>query len=100
MRTFAFLSASLAATLVALLPAALAQANQVSFVSSTGSGTACPRAAPCNNFQAAHDATSPQGEINCLDSGPIGVANTITKSITIDCAGTAATTLFIHGING
>src|SRR5712691_12440917 len=72
MQKIELLSASLlAAMLVALLPVAPAQAlNNTSFVSSTGSGTACTRDAPCNNFQAAHDATFAAGEINCLDSGP------------------------------
>jgi hypothetical protein len=90
MKTTALLSAGLAATLVGLLPAAQAQAK--SFVSSTGSGTTCTRAVPCNNFADAHDATEPGGEINCLDSGPF-IGATISKSITIDCAGLAATAL-------
>jgi hypothetical protein len=56
-------------------------------VASGGAGVACTRAAPCANFQAAHNATDPNGEINCIDAGDfLGV--TITKSITIDCAGT------------
>jgi hypothetical protein len=92
MKTFALLSASLVATLVVLLPATPAQAlNDKSFVSSTGSGTACTFAAPCNNFNDAHNATFAGGEITCLDSGGFGGA-IITKTITIDCAGTAATT--------
>ena len=91
MRPTAFLSASLAAMLVALLPAPPAQAlNQKSFVSSTGGGTTCTRTSPCANFQDAHDATDAGGEINCLDSGPFGGA-TISRSMTIDCAGLAAT---------
>ena len=93
MKTITLLSAGLTAMLVALLPATPAQAvNLKSFVSSTGGGTACTRAAPCQNFQAAHDATALLGEINCLDSGPFVGVTTITQSITIDCAGTPATT--------
>ena len=85
------LSAALAA-LLALLPAAPAHALPVkTFVSSTGSGTTCSFAAPCADFQTAHDATSPGGQIACLDSGHFVGAN-ITKTITIDCAGTSATT--------
>src|SRR4051794_9291776 len=59
------------------------------FVSGTGGGAACTRAAPCATFQAAHDATDPNGEINCVDSGAFG-GLTISKSITIDCAGSVA----------
>jgi hypothetical protein len=92
MTKIALLSTSLAAMLVALLPSAPAQAlNDKSFVSSTGSGTACTSAAPCADFGPAHNATSPGGEITCLDSGIFGGAS-IAKSITIDCGGTSATT--------
>ena len=75
MRKIALLSASLAAMLVALLPAAPAQAlnfrylDYKTFVSSTGSGTACTRVAPCSDLQAAHDATHDQGEINVTQGG-------------------------------
>ena len=83
------LSAALAA-LLALLPAAPAHALSVkTFVSSTGSGTTCSFAAPCGDFQAAHDATFAGGQIACLDSGVVGSA-ALTKTITIDCAGTSA----------
>jgi hypothetical protein len=58
-------------------------------VSATGGGTACTRAAPCATFQAAHDATDPNGEINCFDSGIFGTVD-VTKSITIDCTGSLA----------
>jgi hypothetical protein len=73
MTKFALLSLALAAILVALLSAGPAQAsNAVSFVSSTGTSMICTRAAPCGNFQAAHDVTLAEGEIHCLDSGPFG----------------------------
>jgi hypothetical protein len=102
------LSTCLAVLIGALLPAAPAQAlNQKSFVRSDGSGAACTRAAPCANFQAAHDATSAGGEINCLDSGPDAAgfftaffgSAFISKSITIDCAGVPATAfgLIVNG---
>jgi hypothetical protein len=92
MTKIALLITSLAGMLVALLPATPARAqNTKSFVSSTGSGTACTFTAPCANFQTAHNATAPAGEIDCLDSGDF-FALTITKSIVIDCAGTAAST--------
>ena len=81
----------LAAMLALFLPAAPAQALSFkTFVSSTGSGTVCSFAAPCNNFQDAHDATDARGQIACLDSGDFTGAH-ITKTITIDCAGTSAT---------
>ena len=70
MRKIALLSAVVSAMLVAMLPGTPAQAlNHRSWVSGTGSGTACTRAAPCADFQAAHDATSAGGEINCVDAG-------------------------------
>src|ERR1700694_2964431 len=58
------------------------------------SGTVCTRAAPCANFADAANAAITWGEVNCLDSGVIG-SGTITKSITIDCAGVVATTSFL-----
>jgi hypothetical protein len=68
-------------------------------VASTGSGAACTRAAPCHNLSDAHDATAPGGAINCLDSGPF-LGAVITKSITVDCAGVAATTSGIFFVGG
>jgi hypothetical protein len=78
------------ATLVTVLGLAAPSAHAIprTFVSGTGSGATCTRAAPCATFQAAHDATDANGEINCVDAGEFGRV-TITKSITIDCAGTA-----------
>jgi hypothetical protein len=92
MNKFTVLSAGLAAMLAALLPAAPAQAQNVtSFVSATANpGTACTFADPCNSFQAAHDKTNSGGEIKCLTSGLFG-GMTASKSITIDCAGVSAT---------
>lgn len=46
-----------------------------------------PAPRPCTTFSAAHAVTDANGEINCLDAGNFGTV-TITKSITIDCAGT------------
>jgi hypothetical protein len=98
MKMFARLSASLTAMLVTLLPPAPAKAqNDTTFVSSTGSaGGPCTRAAPCVSFSFAHDATVPEGEIRCLDSGPFGGA-TISKSITIDCAGATTNQFIVNG---
>lgn len=70
-----------------LLAAAPAAAIPRTFVSGTGSGASCTRAAPCATFQAAHNVTDALGEINCVDAGEFGTL-IITKSITIDCTGT------------
>lgn len=50
------------------------------------------RTAPCKTFAGAISKTATGGEINCLDAGGFG-ALTITKSITIDGAGTHASIL-------
>jgi hypothetical protein len=75
------------AAIGSLTAASAAHAIPRTFVSAGGGGVACTRAAPCTSFQAAHDAANAGGEINCIDSGEFGPL-TITKSITIDCAGT------------
>jgi hypothetical protein len=89
MTNTALLSRGLAALLLAWLPAMAAQALDLqTFVSSTGGGSACTRAAPCAGFQAAHDAMVAGGEIKCLDSGIMfGFITDISKSTTIDCDG-------------
>jgi hypothetical protein len=74
-----------AAFLVAMVSSA--HAIPRTFVASGGAGVACTRAAPCATFQLAHNATDANGEINCIDAGDFGSV-TISKSITIDCAGT------------
>ena len=95
MKKFALLSTSLVVMLVPLLAAGPAQAlDNVTFVKSTGSGTACTVAAPCATFQGAEAATAPGGEIHCLDSGVVG-GMVINKSLTVDCAGFATTTTFV-----
>jgi hypothetical protein len=77
--------------------------NQRSFVSGSGTGTACTITAPCLTFQIAHDATSPFGVVTCLDSGANSSTGiffvNITKSITIDCGGTSATSWYVT-VNG
>ena len=79
----------LGATFALLLPAAPAEAAPRTWVSSTGSGALCSRAAPCATFAAAHTATDPGGEINCVDAGDYGIV-TITKAISIVCDNTEA----------
>src|SRR4051794_505605 len=58
----------------------------------------CSRTAPCKTFAGAISKTAAAGEINCLDPGGFGTV-TITKSITIDCAGTMGSILGA-GTNG
>src|SRR5205823_3447799 len=67
------------------------------FVSGTGTdaGT-CVRNVPCLTFSFAHGQTDAGGEINCVDAGDFGPL-TITKSITIDCAGTVGGILVTSG---
>jgi hypothetical protein len=86
MKAIAHLSAGLAALLALLLPAAPAHAIPRTWVASNGAGGACTRAAPCADFQTAHNTTDAGGEINCVDAGLYGSV-TISKSITIDCTG-------------
>ncbi|HSP16391.1 MAG TPA: right-handed parallel beta-helix repeat-containing protein [Thermoanaerobaculia bacterium] len=58
----------------------------------------CSRTAPCKTFAGAISKTAIAGEINVLDSGGFGSV-TITKSITIDGAGSDASVL-ASGTNG
>jgi hypothetical protein len=68
--------------------AAPVQAAPRTFVSGSGTDVApCSRTAPCLTFSFAHGQTDAGGEINCIDAGNFGPL-TITKTITIDCAGT------------
>jgi hypothetical protein len=93
MKSFVFFAGLAAALGLAAVPA---HAIPRTFVASNGAGAACTRAAPCATFQAAHNATDPDGEVNCVDAGDFGPV-TITKSITFDCAGTAGA---IEGASG
>lgn len=76
------------------LPTSSAHAQAIrTFVSGVGSDSdPCSRTAPCRTFGGAISQTAAGGEINCLDPGGYG-AVTITKSITIDCAGTFGSVL-------
>jgi hypothetical protein len=70
--------------LLALSPAAFAQATRT-WVSGVGDdANPCSRTAPCKTFAGAISKTATSGEIDCLDPGGFG-ALTITKSITINC---------------
>ena len=52
----------------------------------------CSRTAPCKTFAGAISKTAANGEINAIDPGGYGTL-TVTKSITVDGAGTMASTL-------
>jgi hypothetical protein len=91
-----FLSTAAAAAL-GLLATLPAHAIPRTFVSGTGGGSACTRAAPCATFQAAHDATDAGGEVNCLDAGSFGTL-IINRSITVDCTGTLGAIQINNGI--
>ena len=80
--------------------ASLAQAQATrTWVSGVGDDVnPCSRTAPCKTFAGAISKTAAGGEINALDPGGYG-AVTITKSITIDGAGTHASILH-SGTNG
>src|SRR5215813_9505922 len=68
-----------------------AQATRV-FVSGGGSdNNACTITKPCRNFQAAHNAVAPGGEIDVLDPAGYGTL-TITKAIAIQGHGIAGIT--------
>jgi hypothetical protein len=89
---------AIAAAAVAAIPAAHAQATRT-WVSGVGDDVnPCSRTAPCKTWAGAISKTATGGEINALDPGGYG-ALTITKAITIDGAGTHASTLSA-GTNG
>jgi hypothetical protein len=80
---FAGLTVALASWLTA--GSAYAQ-NSHSWVSSTGSGTACTRAAPCPAFSTAQAVTNPGGVISVIDPGDYSGIG-ITKSLTVRAEG-------------
>src|SRR5438094_9636805 len=87
-----------AAILVGFSTAAFGQATRT-WVSGVGDDlNPCSRTAPCKTFAGAISKTADKGEIDCLDPGGFGTV-TITKSITIDCAGTFGSIL-AAGTNG
>jgi hypothetical protein len=80
--------AVLGSMFAAVLCAAPADAaNLRSWVSNSGSGTACTEAAPCADLATALAATASGGEINCLNTGEYGngATLTITQSVFINC---------------
>ena len=88
----AFKSFLTAASVVAFASVAQAQATRT-WVSGVGDdANPCSRTAPCKTFAGAISKTAAGGEINAIDPGGFGAVN-ITKSITIDGAGTQASIL-------
>ena len=86
------------AMLFAFAAPAFAQATRT-WVSGVGDdANPCSRTAPCKTFAGAISKTAAGGEINAIDPGGFG-AVTITKSITIDGAGTQASILALN-VNG
>jgi hypothetical protein len=84
---------------LALAPAADAQATRT-WVSGVGDdANPCSRTAPCKTFAGAISKTAAGGEISVLDPGGFG-AVTITKAITINGEGTLAgiTNALVNGI--
>jgi hypothetical protein len=101
MRKSASLAALIPGLWIALSLAATPAHSQASrtWVSGVGDDVnPCSRTAPCKTFPGAISKTAAGGEINCIDPGGFG-AVTITKSITIDCAGTFGSVL-AAGTNG
>jgi hypothetical protein len=90
----------LAVVIFTLTVSSLAQAQATrTWVSGVGDDVnPCSRTAPCKTFAGAISKTAAGGEIDALDPGGFG-ALTITKSITVDGAGTMASVLH-SGVNG
>jgi hypothetical protein len=94
-KTVAILSFTLA---LVVAPSLFAQATRT-WVSGVGDdANPCSRTAPCKTFAGAISKTAAGGEISVLDPGGFGAVN-ITKSITLNGAGTLASILF-SGTNG
>ena len=88
----------LAILLMSFASGAYAQATRT-WVSGVGDdANPCSRTAPCKTFAGAISKTATGGEINVIDPGGFGALN-ITKSITIDGAGTQASILAAN-VNG
>jgi len=79
--------AAFALLALAFTSIASAQIPNRTWVSGVGSDqNPCSRTAPCLTFNGALSKTVAGGEIDCLDPGDFAPV-TITKSVTIDCAG-------------
>ncbi|MDQ4123455.1 MAG: right-handed parallel beta-helix repeat-containing protein [Acidobacteriota bacterium] len=97
-QSFSSNALTVALFILAFSTLATAQATRT-WVSGVGDDVnPCSRTAPCKTFAGAISKTAAGGEINAIDPGGYG-AVTITKSITIDGAGTHASIL-AAGTNG
>src|ERR1044072_4403442 len=84
--------AAVASALVAISAPAHAQTTRT-WVSGVGNDAdPCSRTAPCKTFAGAISKTATNGIINSIDHGGYG-AETITRSMTIDCHETLASVL-------
>src|SRR6185503_16288072 len=94
------LAALAAVAMMGLMWGAPAQAQATrTWISGVGDdANPCSRTAPCKTFAGAISKTAAGGEIDCLDPGGFGGV-TVTKSITIDGAGTMGSIL-AAGTNG
>src|SRR4051795_2771779 len=91
-KIFAWFFALCIAILVGAPTGAYAQATRT-WVSGVGDdANPCSRTAPCKTFAGAISKTAAGGEIDVIDPGGFGTV-TITKSITIDGAGTMGSIL-------
>src|SRR6476620_4353738 len=92
-------SAALAVMIALPSAPAMAQATRTWISGVVDDVNPCSRTAPCKTFAGAISKTAAGGEIDVLDPGGFGTV-TITKSITIDGAGTFASILssFTNGI--
>jgi hypothetical protein len=89
---------ALVAMAMAALQISSAHAAGLFFSGTSGSGSSCTQAQPCTLIQAitiAGDGT----ELACADSSDSDAVDPITKSITIDCSGTAGS-VFHLVVNG
>src|SRR5262245_45936905 len=87
MRNLLARATGVAALLLAFAAAPAAAQNTHSWVSRTGSGSACTRAAPCLLISTALDQTVEGGTVSCADHVVSDTFVIIAKSITIDCDG-------------
>src|SRR5687767_12503078 len=91
----ALVAMALAASSLGWAAPAFGQATRT-WVSGVGDdANPCSRTAPCKTFAGAISKTATGGEISVLDPGGFGALN-ITKSITIDGAGTQASILALN----
>jgi hypothetical protein len=87
-RSMNFCRTAALVALAAVFPHAEPGMAAEAFFSQSGSGSLCTLSSPCS-LEKAVGLVNPAVEISCADSSDNGLSSPITKSITIDCAGTA-----------